>query len=359
MRQYLLTASLSLFLAQATTGKAPPPPFYIGVYGDSPGDTSQVQSTTLAITNTDSEHAAAVTSLELDGQLPETRYFYHGIYGSSTKKGDQYVVDELAQQLTQPFASCLLLPGQTARWTRPFRLVGSQNASISWKSIPIANVPRIVYVGWVNTNPNKTGFDCPLLRTESFPAFRNRGDFAGQPPLCIVEGWDAISPASGTVAVNLQPAARLESDQPEASLEGVAAQLVYRKSDGVLQDYDAKERSYQDFMAIPIPAADLILSAYRGVNLYAGERQVPCILHPEIFGDILKVELPHTRMYYSAGITAVGLKNLRAILLRAKEKGIVPEVVRIDPNSIGQMLVLVFGVKIDAGGRWLDPPAPK
>lgn len=47
-----------------------------------------VENVTVSITNPFKEVGILITSIEFEGQLPELRYFYHGIYGRIEKKGE-------------------------------------------------------------------------------------------------------------------------------------------------------------------------------------------------------------------------------------------------------------------------------
>ena len=108
-----------------------PPLLMVHAEGNSP-----IGEATVSITNPRQDAGLLITAVEFDGQLPEIRYFHHGIYGSIGKRGGNYEYNPLNQQLSIPGDSCFLLPDQSASWKRLMRILkGGGQANVAWMAI--------------------------------------------------------------------------------------------------------------------------------------------------------------------------------------------------------------------------------
>jgi hypothetical protein len=312
----------------------------------------------VAITNPRVDVAMLVTSVEFEGQLPELRYFYHGVYGRIKKNGEDYEHFPMAQTLSLPVGTCLLLPGQSASWKRPIRVLDDgYRAQVTWREIPVESVAASVWFGSSFDKRRLVHVYEPLSEALR-PRFCNVAAGTRALPPVIVEGqFPAVSAKVAVPCVHGAGVPPSSSDDvPEGSIEFrlepvwdsvvvTGDKVTFRKMPGPRKGYEV----------IPGPdispaAIDFIFLCSRGQ-----ERTIPCILSPEVFGDLIEVKRAYTEMYYNPGITQVPLKVFSAILERARERNLPVQLRRIDPNSLGRQHVLVIGVDIGNGVGERDP----
>ena len=89
---------------------------------------------------------------------------------------------------------------------------------------------------------------------------------------------------------------------------------------------------------------------------YEGEGRTRILLHPDIFGDLVRVRTPTYDLFFDPGETTVRTQDLGKVLDLAAEMNIALRLITVDPNSLGSQPVLSLGVKVDRAGRWVDPP---
>jgi hypothetical protein len=316
-----------------------------------------VENVSVAITNPRADVAMLVTSLEFIGQLPELRYFYHGVFGQIRKRGENYEHATMTQTLSLPVGTCLLLPRQSASWKRPMRVSGNEyHARVTWREIPADRLGTCV---WFRSAVRDFVVDVyePLSRSRE-SRYANIAAGTGDLPRVIVEGEFATLSAE----INVPGVRRREvptgssQDVPEGgvvfSLESVAESVVVTNDKVVFRKYDVTQRRYE-----PAPSPDISPAAMDLIFLCARAeaKAIPCVLNPEVFGDLVEVKRPFTEMYYNPGITPVPLTTLAAILNRARERHLSVELRRIDPNSLGREHVLVIGVQMADSTVEQDP----
>lgn len=105
-----LSLALLTLISFITDAANPPAAPVMAVYANG---MRCVENVCVSVTNPDRDTALAITSVEFQDQLPELRYFFHGIYGRISRSGDNYKHDSWAQELSIPVSSCFLLPGQS------------------------------------------------------------------------------------------------------------------------------------------------------------------------------------------------------------------------------------------------------
>lgn len=315
---------------------------------------------TVSITNPRKDVALLITSVEFDGQMPETRYFHHGIYGRISRAGENYQHDPHAQQLSRPVGSCFLPPGQSSAWQRPMRAVKEgYRAHVTWREVPRERMHACV---WFESDRRRN--DWPIyepLSAENESRYSNRSAARNATPFVIVEGDFPESGADIEAPCAYRGFVSPRTDDallgfPEGSLwfslEPIFAAVVVTSDKVFFRSYD-KARGYRTVATpdrTPIEA-DLLYLSTRGKT-----PTIPCLLSPKDFGDIGEVKTPRTEMYFDPGITEVPLRLLPLILDRAQERHLSIRLKRIEPNMLGRKCVLTIGVTVGDDGR--QPPDP-
>ncbi len=356
MKKILFVLALTLLPTTLfAEGKEPNNTPFIVVYIDDP--VISPANATITITNPSKDVGMLITSIEFEGQLPTLRYFYHGIYGGIRKKGDKYFHFGMEQQLSRPVGSCFLLPGQSTCWKRPIRVVDEGDKTyISWVEIPVASLYTNI---WFNTKRNKERFytnEYHLLSQETKVLYSNLSVANKSTPYVIVEGdFPEYSKTIQVPCNNYQKGRAFDKETveeyPDAdlefSLEPIADLVVVTKHQVVFRKYNMRNRKYEN---INWPKVSPIVADFLFIQVRSREKTIPCILNPKHFGDLLKVETPHTNMYYYPGITQVPLDIFPKIMDRALEQKLDITLIRIDPNSLGRRHVLSIGITVDEKG---------
>jgi hypothetical protein len=327
---------------------------FVVVYsqGDQP-----VEDVSVAITNTRKDVALLITSVEFDKQLPELRYFYHGIYGSIVKKENNYEHNAMQQTLSRPVATCFLLPEQSISWKRPMRvLVSGYHARISWHEIPISDIAKTV---WFHTkrDTNMAGiYIYEPLSKEKEKFYRNSAVANNVLPEVVIEGdfplYSAELDVSCITRNRFSPKSDLLKNFPDGSIEyhltPIADSVVVTGEKVTFFKFKMATKSYETISCPDLSPVeiDFMFLCYR-----KEKKTIPCILDPEVFSDIIEVQRPYVRMYYNPGITEVPLNLFSKILARARERKIAVLLRWIDPNSLGRQYVMVVGVEVDDKGR--------
>jgi len=316
-----------------------------------------VEQVRVAITNPYHDRAILITSLEFDGQLPELRYFYHGVYGSIRRQGANYVHSMVHQQLSQPVGSCFLLPRQSINWRRPMRVTEKgYHAYLTWREIHRDEIPTSIWFCSGPRTPDEAGYES--LTEDRALLYRNLTAGNDALPRVIVEGEFPARICEMTipcVVANPQfPGRRGGNDAlPRGTVNfllpsSIADSVLVADNKVTFRKYNRIRDAYEPVASPHMTPAvvDLLFLACR-----SAEKTIPCILSQTVFGDLLEVKEPSTKMYYDPGITPVPLETFSRILDRAREHGLAVVVKRIDPNSLGRRHVLVIGVEVDGRGR--------
>lgn len=311
-----------------------------------------VETVTVSLTNPFKDTAILVTAVEFDGQLPELRYFLHGIYGKISKKGDSYEHNPMVQQLSMPVGSCFLLPGQSTSWQRPLRIQsGGYEATISWSSIPEMEIATSVWAPSIEADDDTTLYKRLTKDEEALYSNRAAGKVM---PYTVVEGnfpLHSITCHVTCVGICMPPEKIPEgfsADSVEFRLPPISDSIIVTKDRVVFRNYNMAEKKYEtcDSPYLAPEVIDFLFIQSRSKN-----QTVPCLLASRGFADLMDVQQPRTNMYYDPGITQVPLKRFAELLSRAKELGLPVDIKRIDPNSLGQKLVITVGVHVDKRGR--------
>jgi hypothetical protein len=316
-----------------------------------------VENASVAITNPRRDVAMLVTSVDFENQLPESRYFYHGVYGPIGKRGNNYEHGTLGQMLSLPVGTCFLLPGQSASWKRPLRvLADGYRVQVKWREIPLESVPSCVWFRSFASKNTLMEIYEPLSQAQK-DRYSNITAGTGSLPRVVVEG--EFPAASAEVAVSCiceqEAFSRPADDIPEGGiefhLEPIWDSVVVTK-DKVTFRKGILRKGYEQ---VPGPDISPIVIDLIFLCSRTQEKTIPCILSPEVFGDLIEVKRPSEDMYYNPGITYVPLKVFRAIIERARDRGLPVQLRRIDPNSLGRQHVLVIGVNIGDSVGDQDP----
>ncbi len=315
-----------------------------------------VQNVRVSVTNTHQDKAIMLTSVEFDGQLPELRYFYHGIYGRIDKKGDIYSHLSMAQQLSMPVGSLFLLPGQSASWNRPLRIQKEgYSAQIQWMEIPMNLVHEKV---WFQERSFSWSSSCMLqyrqLSKGKEGVYRSLSEGFQQTPFVVLEIGTARHSANIKVPCysgfrfDMQDLTDYPTDSLRVPLPGIADRIIISKNKVFFFNYDIKTKKYTK-VHVPIRNPTVIDFIY--LCAQSRDASVPCILNPDIFSDIFQVKTPTINRYYDPGTTSIRMDQFSKLLTRAIKKEIELNVTRIDPNGLGCSHVLTAGVEIDDHGR--------
>ena len=316
-----------------------------------------VENVSVAVTNTLEDRAILITSLEFDGQLPETRYFHHGIYGEIGKQGTTYVHYSMRQQLSRPVGSCFLLPKQSAQWERPLRLVPTgYRALVSWREIPVSEVARSLWFCGGRDDPDRSGSLVyePLLPDQQ-DRYRNMSAGRNGPPLVVLEGdFPEKNVVHQVPCISPYPPAdreeRLRKEgwpkgSVEFSLSPVADSVVISGERIVCRRYDDRTRKYEP---VDLGIQQPMVADFLFIHSRDKDPKVPCLLNSQDFGDLIEVRVPSQGRYLDPGITSVPFTLLPKILQRAKERDLAIQLRRIDPNSLGMQLVLSISRRTQA-----------
>lgn len=318
-----------------------------------------VEDAMVVVTNPSGDRALLLRACEFPGQLPETRYFYHGRYGQIVKDGNNYIYSGMPQQLSRPLGTCLLLPGQSAGWRRPVRTTGRRlPAVIEWQTIPLTGPPAI----WFHERPLDALTDLFIPLTPAWQdRYRNRTVAGGTPPAVVVEGDFPLHRAEMTLDC-LDGKGLPWPDRPAEdirlsgvagfSLEPVAARVVITGETVFFsRPAPAGEPAEPVPVAMDPAAADLLFLCSR-----RPEQTVPCLLDPPLGDGLIEVKSPRSERFYDPGITEVPLAVLARILERAWQRGLAVRLRCIDPDSLGKQNVLAIGREVDARGRPVPVP---
>lgn len=319
-----------------------------------------VENVRVAITNPYRDRAILVTSVEFDGQLPELRYFYHGVYGNIQREGANFVHRLLAQRLSLPIGTCFLLPRQSTSWQRPMRVLsGGYRAHLAWREMPCECIATSV---WFRSGPIGPGRETyEPLSNDMTTSYNNRTAAMGGAPPVIIEGeFPARSCGIPAPCVIARPH-DLDRERERYHLPkgAVRYHLPILGVDSLLvQDEKVTFVKYSQMREAldPLVAPDIAPTVVNFLFLYSrhSEETIPCILSCDVFGDLIEVRKPSTNMYYDPGITPVALKTFPRIFGRAGERELPVVLRRIDSNSLGRRHVLVIGVEVDDRGRRID-----
>jgi hypothetical protein len=340
---------INVSYAQQDVNNAP----LIIVYAE---DHYSVQTATISVTNTHEDVAILITSVEFVDQLPETRYFYHGIVGGMGKRGNQYFHNPSMQASSLPVGSCFLLPKQSTSWKRILRVFNdSYETKIKWKEIPKEKINSHI---WFETN-NSTNVMTILyepLQKEKETIFCNISAAQGRTPNVIVEGEfkehelvyhvkSEIKRHTGREVLEGFP-----DNSYRFNIDKLADSIVVTKEKVIFRKYNMAKKEYE---IIDSPDWSPLVMDFLYFRERTVEKTVPSILSPGDFNDLIEVKLPSTDrfMSYNPGITQVPFKLIGEILKRVQERNLDLQLKCIEPYSYGKHLVLTIGVKVDNEGR--------
>lgn len=311
-----------------------------------------VEQVTVSVTNPRHDVGILIASVEFDGQLPELRYFYHGIYGRISRDEDNYRHASMAQQLSTPVGSCFLLPGQSACWQRPLRVLeAGYEAEIAWREIPKEEIATSVWFR-SESKDNVTDVYEPLLHSRE-ATYSNIAAAKAKTPYVVLEGrFPQHTATKHVTCVRAHDAGFGSEDSMEGFPEGsinfslspIAENVMITEDQVFFRKYSMKTRAYE---TVDTPSLKPIVVDYLFLRTRSKEKTVPCILPKEHFSNLIDVKEPYTDMYYNPGITEVPLTLFPKILARIEERGLFINLKRIDPNSLGQQHVLIVSVGED------------
>lgn len=264
------------------------------------------------------------------------------------------------QQLTLPVGSCFLLPGQSASWQRPLRILESgYEAQITWREVPKdAIATSMWYESGKTTKPhssisiyeplteeNEVLYSNICAARETMPYVILAGDFEHHAVTCLVKCvMKRVRGIRDPKALEGFPEGSVEF----SLLNPISSSIVVTKDKVVFRRYNRSKRAYETRTTPDIEpiAIDFIFYRYRNP-----EKNVPCILDPEEFKDMIDVKRPERNRFYQPGITQVPLDLFPQILARARDRKLPIRLRTIDPNSLGKRHVLTIGIEVSKRGR--------
>ncbi|MFH1708837.1 MAG: hypothetical protein ABIF71_13105 [Planctomycetota bacterium] len=146
---------------------------------------SLVEMVTVSVTNPNKDMGIMIASVEFTGQLPETRYFYHGIFGCIAERGDadHYYLVTMIPSLTIPLGSCFLLPGQSSCWKRPMRVLSKgYDAEVTWVAVAKDEIATSVWY-YSHADEDIYGAKFPPLLETSESLYSNVAAAKGRPKI--------------------------------------------------------------------------------------------------------------------------------------------------------------------------------
>jgi hypothetical protein len=319
-------------------------------------DYYSVGSVTVSVTNTREDVAILITSVEFIGQMPETRYFYHGIAGEISKKGDRYYHGPYLQALSIPVGSCFILPKQSTSWKRALRVCyEGYEVKIKWKEIPKDKINSHI---WFETNIPLNIMAIlyePLLKDKE-PIYCNISAAQGNTPNVVVEGDFKEHELAYHVKSDIKRHSKRETiegfpdDSYRFNIDKFADSIVVTKEKVIFRKYNMAKKEYE---IIDSPDWSPLVMDFLYFRERTVEKTVPSILSPGDFNDLIEVKLPSTDrfMSYNPGITQVPFKVIGEILKRTQEQNLGLQLKCIEPESRIKQLVLTIGVKVDNEGR--------
>lgn len=319
-----------------------------------------MQETKVALSNATSDSVLIITGLQFIGQLPNTDYYYHGIYGNFKKDNGVYQHNQMTQQLSRPVASKVLLPAQTIVWNYRLRLGKPIRAIIKWKCVSALKAHEMVYYNDGSVKSHFYSIYVPLCKKNELK-YRALSGIRGATPLCIVEKIDSLKEYTDTISVNLIKERKdhfhNDSTKVNALLRDIHANqnsivtkyvlshnpAVYlNDSQAVFVEYNTQLKKYEKWITLQPTVVDFISSCLN-FNTTATSHAVPAIIDDSLFSDIVKVNKPKRNMYYDPGITNLNEAALKKCLIRAKDRKLKINIEVCDPNSLGAMLILKMG----------------
>jgi hypothetical protein len=360
VKTVLSSLMLAAFLAcpvlaeeeQLSPGKPP----VIGVYGR----LGKVENVTVAITNPNHDRAISILSLELEGQLPDLKYFYKGITGDLglgiRKLKKKVVIFQGIQCTTRPLERMFLLPFQSASWTRPMRVqTNGYKAVFVWKEYPRDKIGSRV---WYLQKRLLKRVQFAQLTENRWQDFRNKSAGKRTPELILTE--EVYPRHTGVVFAPYRPISGHDEDPDERTtwlpvlpvklwMPPLLEEVTIESGKVIVRKFNPEggiEEPVQSIVSDP-RVIDILYLAW-----HSKEKVVPCILAPEVYGGLMAVKKPGgSAKRFLPGITNVPLAVLPKLFNKAKEKGHRLEYNRIDPNGYNRIHVLTLGVDVDSRGR--------
>jgi hypothetical protein len=309
--------------------------------------TSPIGEATVSITNPRQDVGLLITAVEFDGQLPEVRYFHHGIYGSIGKRGGNYEYNPLIQQLSIPVGSCFLLPGQSASWKRSLRILeGGCQATVAWMEIPKEKIAQSLWFEYPKGAKSFADSIFLPLSEANQPRYSNLAAARENMPNVVLEGnfprQEATIHADCLIKnpwLKSDELKKFPKGSVEISLRPVSENVIVAPETVFFRKFDLDKKAY---VVVESPISSPIVVDFLFLCSQSKERTVPCLLSKKHFGDIVEVKEPSRNMYYNPGVTEVPLSLFPKLLARLQERHLGLRIYCIDPNSLGKRLVLTI-----------------
>lgn len=341
---FLATMMLSCLFCTAQAADSKPP--LLVVYDDGSYPIGEV---TVVLTNQRQDAGLLITAVEFDGQLPELRYFHHGIYGSISKRGENYEYNPMSQRLSIPVGSCFLLPGQSASWKRSLRILEKgYSASVAWQEIPKEKIAQALWFEYPKESKSMAdAIFLPLSETNQ-PRYSNLAAARKSMPNVILEGTfpnqEATVHADCLIKDRWLRSGELKKfpkDSVEISLRPIAENMIVSPNTVVFRKFDLEKKAYVE---LDTPTFSPIVADFLYLCSQTEKRTVPCLLPGKHFDDLIKTSVPsHNPMgYFHPGTTSVPVSLFPKILPRIQERHLGMRIDCLDPNSLGKQLALTI-----------------
>ncbi len=331
-------------------------PFTVGV---------RARGTAVRVRNGDPQQAVALRSIGWRHGVPNVNWLVPVLGRAVEERDGTIALDPLATSLTAlRFEHGLLLPGEelvvplelpvgpgpTQRLEVAYAIVG--NDIRGWRTEIL--LPRVDEMSHAVFGP---------VTTDALELRRLEGGGRALARSTMKEGYLPLGEGTATFEVAVDAA-----DAPERT-GGLTAEDVAATLSGAADVNAAWESTLRAWLVVAADGRAAMIGK-RGIVEFGGgwslaapalvnadgEGNTRAFLHPDVFGDVVRVARPSfDGAFYVPGATVLGPGDLRKVLERAHERDLGVRVVAVDPNGFGTEHLLSVGVDVDPRGRWIDP----